>query len=39
MIDTVVQDTWNRILDRLRTEIGERTWSMWLPCVEAAGAR
>lgn len=29
MIDTVVKESWTRILDRLRQEIGERFYSMW----------
>jgi len=29
MIDTVVQEAWARILDRLREEIGEKLFHMW----------
>jgi len=29
MIDTVVKETWSRIRDRLREEIGERFYEMW----------
>ena len=29
MIDTVVRETWSRILERLRDEIGERPYGMW----------
>ncbi len=29
MIDTVVRESWSKILDRLRQEIGERFFAMW----------
>ena len=39
MIDTVVQESWSRILDRLRVEIGEKFFRMWFERSRVLGLK
>ena len=37
MIETIIQETWSRVKDRLRSEVGDRLFEMWFARISLLG--